>query len=381
MGITTDKREWTVNATEIYQQTTRHFLRPILRLLDDDSVTEILINGHETVYVERSGKLETVEEVGFPNVSSLMAAARNIAEFAGRPLDDTRRSVDARLPDGSRVHILMPPASRCGICISIRKFSPQTLDLSRLIKLGSLTEEAAEFLALAVAAHRNLLVSGGTGSGKTSLLNALSAKIAADERIVVIEDSSELQLNQPHTLYLEAQPPKPDGTPAMTIRDLFVESLRMRPDRIVVGEIRRGEALDLVQAMLSGHSGCMATIHASTPRDAAVRLETLSLMGGVDLPIHIARSQVASAMQLIVQVNRLPDGRRRIAAISECRGLSEQGGYHFEDIFQLANHSAAEQASLQLAPTGYVPRAAEAIAMAGFLDQVSLTKSLFTEFL
>jgi len=373
-----------VNATEIYQQTTRHFLRPILELLDDDSVTEVLINGHETVFIERAGKLTQADDVRFPNASSLLAAARNVAEYAGRPLDESRRSVDARLPDGSRVHILLPPASRCGICVSIRKFSPQTLSLPRLIELDSVTEEAAEFLSLAVAAHRNLLVSGGTGSGKTSLLNALSAEIATDERIVVIEDSSELQLSQPHTLYLEAQPPKPDGTPAMTIRDLFVESLRMRPDRIVVGEIRRGEALDLVQAMLSGHSGSMATIHASTPRDAAARLETLSLMSGVDIPVHVARSQVASALQIIVQVNRLADGRRQISAISECRGMAEQGGYHFEDIYRLTTQSGdsvRNQTPARLTPTGCIPHAAESIALAGLLEKVNLTEALFAEFL
>lgn len=380
-----------VDPKEIYSKTTRHFLQPVVHLLDDATVTEVMINGPETVYCERAGRLELAGGVRFASRAALMAAARNIAEYAGRPLGPGRPSVDARLPDGSRVHILLPPASRGGVCISIRKFSPSTLGLDRLTELGSLTAEAAEFLRLAVVGHRNLIVSGGTGSGKTSLLNALSAEVDPLERIIVIEDSSELQLDQPHTIYLEAQPPQPDGTGMMTIRDLFVESLRMRPDRIVVGEVRRGEALDLVQSMISGHSGSMATVHASTPRDAAIRLETLSLMSGLELPIHVARTQVASAIQIVVQINRFADGRRKISAISECRGLSEDGGYAFEDIYRLRPRRAedganAESASrrrqeLELVATGVVPEFAEAMAMAGLLDTVDLTRDLFAEFL
>ncbi len=379
---------------EIYSKTTRHFLSPVAHLLDDESVTEVMINGSESVYCERAGKLERVDGARFSSRAALMAAARNIAEYAGRPLSAGRSSVDARLPDGSRVHILLPPASRCGVCISIRKFSPTTLDLARLIELGTLTAEAAEFLHMAVIGHRNTIISGGTGSGKTSLLNALSAEIDPLERIVVIEDSSELQLNQPHTLYLEAQPPQPDGSGKMTIRDLFVESLRMRPDRIVVGEVRRGEALDLVQSMISGHSGSMATVHASTPRDAAIRLETLSLMSGVELPIHVARTQVASAIQVVVQINRFADGRRRICAISECRGLRDDGTYDFVDIYRLTPAAQQTQqqvdqgdpgvqraSALELTRTGVVPSFAEDLAMAGLLSDVDLTRELFAEFL
>lgn len=380
-----------MDPNEIYSKTTRHFLQPVAHLLDDTTVTEVMINGPETVYCERAGRLELADGVRFASRAALMAAARNIAEYAGRPLGTGRPSIDARLPDGSRVHILLPPASRCGVCISIRKFSPSTLGLERLIDLGTVTAEAAEFLRLAVVAHRNLVVSGGTGSGKTSLLNALSAEVAPHERIVVIEDSSELQLHQPHTIYLEAQPPQPDGTGAMTIRDLFVESLRMRPDRIVVGEVRRGEALDLVQSMISGHSGSMATVHASTPRDAAIRLETLSLMSGLELPIHVARTQVASAIHLVVQINRFADGGRRVSAISECRGLSGDGGYAFEDIYRLQQRPSGDKAAsdspsqpgreLELAATGSVPEFGEAMAMAGLLDDVELTRDLFAEFL
>ncbi|GAB5402137.1 MAG: hypothetical protein Aurels2KO_03680 [Aureliella sp.] len=377
---------------EIYSKTTRHFLSPVAHLLDDSSVTEVMINGADTIYCERAGKLERIEGAQFSSKAALMAAARNIAEYAGRPLSAGRSSVDARLPDGSRVHILLPPASRCGVCISIRKFSPTTLDLARLIELETLTAEAAELLRLAVIGHRNLIVSGGTGSGKTSLLNALSTEVDPLERIVVIEDSSELQLHQPHTLYLEAQPARPDGSGQMTIRDLFVESLRMRPDRIVVGEVRRGEALDLVQSMISGHSGSMATVHASTPRDAAIRLETLSLMSGVELPIHVARTQVASAIQIVVQINRFANGRRRICAISECRGLRDDGTYDFADIYRLTpsteptarsteenTHSPA--AAMELSRTGIVPQFGEDLAMTGQLNEADLTRDLFAEFL
>jgi pilus assembly protein CpaF len=197
--------------------------------------------------------------------------------------------MDARLPDGSRVHVIVPPSARNGCCISIRKFKKSTFNLASLVHSGSISEEAKEFLGLAVLLHKNMVIAGGTGSGKTSLLNALSAEIPEHERIVVIEDSSELQLHQPHTVYLEAQPERPDGTGRVTIRDLFVDSLRMRPDRIVVGEIRRGEALDLIQSMISGHAGSLTTVHATTAYDAAVRLETLSLMSDVALPVHVAR--------------------------------------------------------------------------------------------
>lgn len=307
---------------EIYSRTTRRFLSPVAHLLDDPAVTEVLINGPADIYAERSGRLNREDEARFEDEAALMAAARNIAEFAGRPLHAQMHSVDARLPDGSRVHVMLPPCSRAGVCVSIRKFNTAKLSLHRLVELGTLTDAMADYLSATVKSHRNLVVSGGTGSGKTSLLNALSAEIEPHERIVVIEDSSELQLQQPHAVYLEAQPANRSGVGEVSIRDLFVDSLRMRPDRILVGEVRRGEALDLIQSMISGHRGAMTTVHASTPRDAAVRLETLSLMAGVMMPAHVARSQVASAIDVIVQINRQADGTRRISHISECLGLT-----------------------------------------------------------
>ncbi len=384
-----------MQAKEIYAKTTRHFLRPVAEFLDDPTVSEIMINGPETVYIERRGRLSLAEGVRFASPGALLAAARNIAEYAGRPLPSpvsalqgTRNSagphsVDARLPDGSRVHIILPPTSRAGVCVSIRKFTTSTLGLAELIDFGTLTSEAAEFLGIAVALHRNLVVSGGTGSGKTSLLNALSTMISPDERIVVIEDSSELQLQQPHTIYLESQSPNPDGGGAVTIRDLFVDSLRMRPDRILVGEVRRGEALDLVQSMISGHSGAMTTVHASTPHDAAVRLETLCLMSGIELPIAVARMQVAAAIQLVVQISRFADGSRRIQTISECQGLDAQGNYRFVDLYRfVANGRDSDGRMLgELQATGSQPQFAELISVMGLADQVQETQKLFVDYL
>lgn len=317
---------------DIYRESTRHFLAPIVPMLDDPDVSEVLINGPDTIYFEKSGRLSRAE-TSFPSEASLLAAAQNIAEFVGRSLDDDNHSMDARLPDGSRVHVIVPPSARNGVCISIRKFRNDSFDLEKLIEWKSLTREMAEYLSQSVKNHRNIVIAGGTGSGKTSLLNALSAEIPEHERIVVIEDSSELQLQQPHTVYLEAQPSRPDGSGEVTIRDLFVDSLRMRPDRIVVGEVRRGEALDLVQSMISGHSGSMTTVHATTPNDAAVRLETLSMMSDVALPAHVARLQVASAMHLVVCINRQVDGTRKVERVSECHGTDSSGNYVFEDVF------------------------------------------------
>jgi len=367
-----------MHAKDIYLETTRHFLSPVLPLLDDPSVTEILINGYQSIFCERGGRLEKTD-LTFSSTSTLMAAARNIAEFVGRQIDNDNHSMDARLPDGSRVHVVVPPSSRNGICISIRKFSQASFDLEQLVAWGTLTDEAREFLSLCVKMHRNLVVAGGTGSGKTSLLNALSSEIPETERIIVIEDSSELQLKQPHTVYLEAQPPRPDGSGQITIRDLFVDSLRMRPDRIVVGEVRRGEALDLIQSMISGHSGAMTTVHATTARDAAIRLETLSLMSDVTIPPHVARVQVASAVHLVVQIGRLSDGSRRLRAISECLGTDSNGEYLFQDLyrFQAKGRDADGRVQGELSATGKKPTFATMPLEQGIDDEVSLTRELF----
>jgi pilus assembly protein CpaF len=367
-----------IDYKQIYAETTRHFLAPIQGLLDDDSVTEVLINGHETVYCERAGKLERTD-VSFSSPAALMAAARNIAEYVNRNIGGDDHSMDARLPDGSRVHVIVPPSARNGVCISIRKFKKATFDLGVLVQWGSLSEQAREFLGLVVLLHKNTVIAGGTGTGKTSLLNALSAEIPPTERIVVIEDSSELQLNQPHTVYLEAQPARPDGGGQVTIRDLFVDSLRMRPDRIVVGEVRRGEALDLIQSMISGHAGSLTTVHATTPRDAAIRLETLSLMSDVSLPVHVARMQVASAIDVVVNIVRLPDGSRKIRSISECLGLDREGEYMFEDLFRFQARGVDAEGRVQgaLEWTGRTPTFAAEPHEMGYANRVQLTQPLF----
>lgn len=359
---------------EIYTRSVRYFLNPVVELLDDPSVSEILINGHETIFYERKGRLYR-SELKFPSPDLLMAAARNIAEYTGRHIGGLQHSMDARLPDGSRVHVIVPPSARVGVCISIRKFFKKTFNLQTLVEWGALSAEGAEFLKLIVMLHKNTIVSGGTGTGKTSLLNALSACIPEHERIVVIEDSSELQLQQVHTVYLEAQPANPDGRGAVTIRDLFVDSLRMRPDRIVVGEVRRGEALDLIQSMISGHAGSLTTVHANTPRDAAIRLETLCLMSDVALPVYVARTQVASGVQVVVQLARLGDGSRRIISIAECLGLDREQNYVFQELYRFEAAGRDDEGRIlgEMRPTGIKPSFAAEVAQMGFQNEVELT--------
>jgi pilus assembly protein CpaF len=275
---------------EIYRRALSHFLVPIQAYLEDPAISEVMINGPGEIYVERAGRLELVE-VSFPSPHSLQAAIRNILQYAGKRLTEETQSYDARLPDGSRVHILLSPSSRERDCVTIRKFSRSLLGLSELVARGALSEAVREFLELAVLLEKNILISGGTGSGKTTLLNCLSGAIPEGQRVVVIEDSSELQLQRAHVLYLEVRPPDRHGRGAMSIRDLFRASLRMRPDRIVIGEVRGGEALDLIQAMTSGHGGSLTTAHANSPADALRRLETMAMMSDIELPLLALRSQ------------------------------------------------------------------------------------------
>lgn len=367
-----------MDSRDIYQETLRHFLQPIWHLLEDTSVSEILINGAQTIYFERKGRLN-LSDAHFPSDEHLMAAVRNIAEFVNRTIDADNHSIDARLPDGSRVHIIIPPTSRGGAHLSIRRFQKSTFSLESLVEWGSLSPIAAEFVKLVVMLHKNTVISGGTGTGKTSMLNALSTAIPEHERIIVIEDSSELQLNQPHTVYLEAQTARPDGRGAVTIRDLFVDSLRMRPDRIVVGEVRRGEALDMIQSMISGHSGALTTAHANNPSDALTRLETLCLMSGVEIPILVARRQVASAIHMIIQLARFDDGSRRVQYITEVLGLGDDGLYKTRDLFAFRStgRDAEGRISGSLEPTGEKPTFAEEVHAMGLNDHVHLTRELF----
>jgi pilus assembly protein CpaF len=367
---------------DIYRQTLRHFLAPIQPLLDDEQVTEVMINGPERIYFERQGRIHR-SEARFADEAALLAATQNIAEYVHRRIDAEHHSLDARLPDGSRVHAIVPPSSRQGLCVTIRKFQRSSFDLPSLVARGALSDLAAEFLRIAVELHKNIVISGGTGTGKTSLLNALSAAIPEHERIIVIEDSSELQLHQPHTVYLEAQPPRADARGQkrgeVSIRDLFVDSLRMRPDRIVVGEVRRGEALDLIQSMISGHAGSLTTVHANSPRDAASRLETLCLLSDAGLPVHVARAQVASAVHLVVQLTRLGDGSRRISAISECLGLDGQDRYQWRDLFRFAGRGLDVEGRVQgeLIATGERPTFAAEPHQLGLAARVRLSAALF----
>jgi pilus assembly protein CpaF len=324
----------TIRLEDIFERTILHFLEPVGEFLRDPTVTEIMVNGPDEIYVERRGQL-TLTEARFPDESALMAAIRNILQFVGKRLSVEIPMLDARLPDGSRVHVAMPPCSRKGILLTIRKFSHQAFDMDFLVSSGCLSELARDFLKLCIVTEKNLLISGGTSSGKTSLLNVLSADIQADRRIVVIEESTELQLRQPHVLSLETRAPDRYGKGEVTIRELFKNSLRMRPDRVIVGECRGGEALDMIQAMTSGHAGSMTTLHADSPADALHRLETMALMSNVVIPLSALRAQVASAIHVIVQVMRFSDGSRRVVQISQVLPLDTHGRYQTEDLFVL----------------------------------------------
>lgn len=363
----------------IFEASVDYFLTPIRPYLEDDTVTEIMVNGFNEIYVERRGRLEKTN-ASFPSHDALLSAIHNVAQFVNREIDADRPIMDARLPNGSRVHVVLPPSARRGIYLTIRKFNRDIFGMEDLIHLGSMSESAKEFLEICVRLKKNTVVAGGTGTGKTSLLNAISTAIPKDERIVVIEDSSELRLAQPHTLYLEVQQPDSMGRGGVSIRDLFKASLRMRPDRIIVGEVRSGEALDMVQSMISGHAGSLTTVHATTPRDALIRLETLSLMSEVELPVYVARAQVASAINLVVQLSRYSeDGSRKISRISEACGMDTNNNYTFRDLFVTRIKGRTPQGRLiaDLAPTGETPTFADEISEYGLETMVHHTAEMW----
>ncbi len=370
--------------SEIYQSSISYFLRPVGSLLADPDVTEIMINGPNDIRVEKGGKLYCTD-LKFASDATLLAAVRNIAEFNGRSLDDMNLAMDGRLPDGSRVHVITPPTAKNGVHVTIRRFKKSTFHLDSLVETNSLSDVAAEFLDVCVKLHRNIVISGGTGTGKTSLLNALSACIPTDERVIVIEDTAELQLNENgHTISLEAQQGNGEDTPKISIRELFANTLRMRPDRIIVGEVRRGEALDLIQSMISGHAGALTTVHANTPRDAVIRLETLCLMSDAELPVYVARQQVASAVHLVVQLARMSDGSRRVHSIAECCGLDvagERGQYVWNDLFHFQASGRTAEGKIQgnLLPTGKIPTFAGEPSSMGLQEHVKLTSTLFPD--
>jgi pilus assembly protein CpaF len=304
---------------------------PLEPLLSDDSVTEVMCNGHEAVYVEREGLLHRTD-ITFLDEGHLRRVIEKIVGQVGRRIDESQPYVDARLPDGSRVNAVIPPVALDGPTLTIRKFAADAFTADDLVQFGTWTPAAAAFLAAAVEGRSNILVSGGTGAGKTTTLNVLSNFIPRDERIVTIEDAAELRLMQPHVVRLEHRPPNIEGRGEITIRDLVRNALRMRPDRIVVGEVRGGEALDMLQAMNTGHDGSISTVHANTPRDAIARLETMVLLAGVDLPVRAIREQIASGIQLLVHQSRLRDGSRRVTHITEVTGM-EGDTITLQDLF------------------------------------------------
>jgi pilus assembly protein CpaF len=339
---------------------------PIGPYLRDPTVSEVMVNGWNQIYIERKGKLiET--EMRYRDDAAVLRAIDNIVLPLGRKIDRPQPLVDARLPDGSRVNAIIPPCALNGPTVTIRKFPAKRLTVEDLIGFGSLTQQTAEFLRACVAARLNIIVSGGTGSGKTTLLNVISSFIPTDERICTVEDSAELQLSQPHVVRLETAPALPDGSGLIGIRDLVRNALRMRPERIIVGEVRGGEALDMLQAMNTGHDGSLATVHANSPRDAVARLETLVLMAGFDLPVRVIRAQIASAVHLIVQQERLRDGSRKITRVTELQGL-EGENVVLQDIFlfQAVAVSEVDKVEGTLKPTGIRPNFSTRLEKAGF---------------
>jgi pilus assembly protein CpaF len=352
----------------MFSESLRAFLKPVVPFLDDPDVSEVLINGPAEVWVESRGKLSKTRAAF--SEEGLLAAARNMAQYVGRPLSEDRPRLDARLPDGSRIHVVLPPIARRGTTISIRKFLGEKLKPAQLIQLGSLSAAMARFLEAAVGLRLNLVVSGGTGSGKTSLLNALSSFIPSGERILTLEDSAELQLQQPHLVALETRPADRLGKGAVEIADLLHSALRLRPDRIVVGEVRGGECFHLLQAMNTGHGGSLATVHANTPLDTLRRLESLCLLSGVELPLRAVRAQIASAVNLVVCCSRLSDGTRKVTHVSEVLPLDGRGEYRVQDLFVFSETGRGPEGAVQgsHAPTGLVPALLPRLAGGGFAD-------------
>jgi pilus assembly protein CpaF len=344
-------------AASVYAETLLGFLEPVRAYLDDPTVSEVMINGPSSVFIERRGQLE-LTPAKFESREAILCALRNAAQFVGKHVNELHPILEARMPDGSRLQAVIPPAAPDGPYVSIRRFSKDSFSLARLLDLGTLTPDALEALDAMVHSKLNVMIAGGTGCGKTSLLNAFTHFIPRGERIAVIEDSKEVQVQHPHVVQLEARPPDPQGRGAVSIRDLFRATLRMRPDRIVIGEIRGGEALDIIQAMVSGHGGCMGTLHATYPRDTLTRLETMAMMSDVELPLAALRMQIASGMNVILQASRLSDGSRKVTHITEVAGFDiNSGRYELHDIFSRQYHGKDSQGRIQseLSPTGYVP--------------------------
>jgi pilus assembly protein CpaF len=350
-GISKDDRDRI--AAEIADDILGH--GPLERLLADDSVSEIMVNGPHEIWVERQGRLYQTS-VRFNDESHLRRIINKMVAQVGRRIDESSPMVDARLPDGSRVNAVIPPLSLSGPLVTVRKFSNKRLDLSEMTRLGTLSSDTVDFLQRCVLAELNVLISGGTGAGKTTLLNALSSAISDSERIVTIEDAAELQLKQNHVLRLESRPKNIEGSGEVTIRSLVRNALRMRPDRIIVGEVRGAESLDMLQAMNTGHDGSLTTVHANSARDALARVETMVLMAGYDLPLRAIRQQIASALDLIIHLERLEDGTRRVTTITEVQRM-ESDVITLQDIFEFKVERVTPERVVigELAATGLRP--------------------------
>jgi pilus assembly protein CpaF len=340
----------------VFQATLKNFLGPIVPLLDDPTVSEILINGPKDIFVERAGKLEKTN-VTFQDEDALRAAVNNIAQSVGRRISAEEPRLDARLPDGSRIAVVLPPCARNGTTVSIRKFTQKSVSFKDYILMGALTPDAAQFLDLCMFLGKNILVSGGTGSGKTTLLSLLCSRIPKGQRVIVIEDSSELNINYDHVVMFETRMADQLGEGEVSIRDLLKSSLRLRPDRIIVGEVRSSEALELINAMNTGHKGCLGTVHANSPQDAIVRLESLAQGGDNKMSERALRHQVSSAIDLVVQISRYQDGSRRVGAIAEVLGTNADGSYKVVPLFEMSRMVRRPDGSLQgqMVTTGEVP--------------------------
>jgi pilus assembly protein CpaF len=351
----------------VYAETLLQFLAPVRAYIEDKTVSEVMINGPDQIYVERRGKLERVA-ARFEGPDAILCALNNAAQFVGKDLDEQNPILEARMPDGSRLQAVIPPAAPNGPYVSIRRFSSAIFSPRKLVESGTLTDDACDTLRALVAAKFNLLVAGGTGSGKTSFLNMLTQFVPDGERIAVIEDSREVQVQRDHVFYLESRPADPEGRGAVSIRDLFRATLRMRPDRIIIGEIRGGEALDIIQAMVSGHGGCLGTLHASHPRDTLTRLETMAMMSDVQMPLVALRLQIASGLNFIAQVARYRDGSRKLTHLTEVLGVDMASGrYQLRDVFvrQHFEQDGTGQLTSELAPTGQLPSQLEQLAQHG----------------
>jgi len=359
----------------VFQSAIANNLSPIAHLIDDDTVSEIMINGPNEIFVERAGRIVQTD-ASFPDEDALRSAINAVAQSVGRRITEEKPRLDARLPDGSRIHAVLPPMSRKGTTVAIRKFFKADMSFKKYVQLGAMTIEGAQFLDASMKLGKNILVSGGTGSGKTTLLGLLTSRIPPGERIIVIEDSTELKVEYEHVVFFETRMADEQGTGEVSIRDLVVSSLRLRPDRIIVGEVRGSEALELIQAMNTGHKGCMGTVHANAALESLTRLQALAQGGDAKISETALVMQIASAVDLVVQVSRYGDGSRRVHSITEVLGLDEKGRYQVKDIFTMSR--------LVKQPDGKLKGGLEPNHMPTFMDEIEdngipISRSLFAK--